>query len=218
MLFLEDIMKPLFLLLSVLSASAFASTSNGLSAPDLEQQQKDLSNPELYKQHHIQIVKEEQHHFLFFPYTKQVLVNDIKLVGTDVTMASQQQTPYIQSVSRNEENQTVLKNDVITTGLFVHIKKLDNSNQQTITVDNSELVKLENFTTNLNNRETTSDQENNQTPDANDNEPMTIQLPTIKQSSFSEPIQKNHFEKTWQDSSGTKYKLIYTGEKNIAKS
>lgn len=193
-------MKTSLLVLSLFSASAFAA--------DIDTLQKNLSNPELYKEHHVTIVKEEKHKFLFFPYTKQVVVNDIKMTGTDVVISHQLETPYISSVSRDDNNQVNLKTDTIKTGLFVHIKTLENSNKQTMSFSNSELVSLENFTTNL----------NDNTQSLNDNEPMTIQLPTIKQNSFVEPINKNHFEKTWKDSSGIEYKIIYNGEKNLVKS
>lgn len=212
-------MKPTLLLLSLLSASAFASPSTDSSVSSLDTLQKNLSNPELYQQHHIQIVKEEKHHFLFFPYTKQVLVNDVKLVGPDVMMANQTETRYVQSVSKNENNEIVIQPDTIKTGLFINVKTLENSNKQTISVSNSELVSLENFTTNItDNAVNDTKSGNEQSNTENENENVTIQLPTVKETYFSEPIHKNHFEKTWKDSSGTQYKLIYTGEKNVVKS
>lgn len=202
-------MKTSLLLLSLLSFPAFAA--------NLDTLQKNLSNPELYKEHHVTIVKEEKHKFLFFPYTKQVVVSDIKMTGTDVVMSHQLETPYISSISTDANNQVNLKTDTIKTGLFVNIKTLENSNKQTMSFSNSELVSLENFTTNLHDNIVSSNELNN-TQSQNDNEPMTIQLPTIKQNSFVEPINKNHFEKTWKDSSGIEYKIIYNGQKNLVKS
>lgn len=184
-------MKKITLLLCLLSSSVFAAENNYLDT-----MQKNLSNPELYKQHHITIVKEEKHKFLFIPYTKEILISDIHLTGTDTVLSNHIETPYIASVTKADKQEAIINNEVIKTGLFINITTLNDSNKQMLTVQSSELVSLIDYVT----------------------EDSKIQLPTITETSFTNPIVSDSFERAWTDSNGVTYKLKYSGEKSLVKS
>lgn len=184
-------MKKITLLLCLLSSSVFAAENNYLDT-----MQKNLSNPELYKQHHITIVKEEKHRFLFIPYTKEVIVSDIHLIGTDTVIANQTETPYVASIVKEDQKEPVINNDILKTGLFINISTLNDSNKQMITVQSSRLVALTDYVT----------------------EDSKIQLPTVTETSFTNPIVSDSFERSWTDCTGVTYKLKYSGEKTLVKS
>lgn len=178
-------MKILSGLLLVLSISANAAENNYF-----ENLNKDLNNKSLYQSHHITITKEEKHRFLFIPYTKEVVVNDIVLNGPTGVINSNLKTPYVNAVSKTHNNETIIQNDILTTGLFININKL-NDDKQILTFNKRDLVSLEELTVN----------------------DSTIQLPTINENSFSMPITQNSIKKTWIDNSGNTYHLNYIGKK-----
>lgn len=186
-------MKKTALLLCVLMSSGFAQTS--LNSNYLDGLVKDLSNPSLYKEHNLVITKEVQHKFLFFPYTKEEVVNKISFSGVSGIMVNETSIPYVNGVSKSINGETIITNDVLKTGLSVSISKLS-ENKQVLTLSQKELISLKDFTSN----------------------DLTIQLPTFNETSFSLPITEDSFIKTWSDSSGQIYHLRYSGEKSVLKS
>lgn len=182
-------MKKITLLIFLLSNQVFATESA------LEKIQKNLSNPELYTQHHISLFKEEPHHFLFIPYTKEILVSDIHLSGADSMASTEIETPYVSSITQEDNKNPVINHDILKTGISINISTVNDGHEQTITFQSSQLNSLTNFSVG----------------------DLNIQLPNVNETFFTHPILSNSFEKVWTDTNGTQYKLKYSGEKNSLK-
>lgn len=180
-------MKTLALSLLFLSSSAFATES-----PILNNQ---LTNPKLYTNHHIVITKEENHKFLFIPYKKLVVINDVVLQGYTASMNNNVDIPYISSVTIDSDKKPIHTMSNLQTGISFSITQ-ENNNLQNFNFVQANLIKLENFTL----------------------DDLNIQLPTIHTQSFSIPFTTQSFKKTWTDSEGNTYHLSYFGEKNSIKS
>lgn len=161
-----------------------------------EQYEKDLNNPELFKSHQIQITKEEKHHFLFFPYTKEVPVSNIQLTGVETTFSAGKEITYISSATKEENKDVVYKNSVLTSGISVKINKATN-NTQTLSFSTTDLLNIKNYTS---------------------DDGITIQLPSTESQSFSFPISSDNFETKWKSQDGIVYHLRYNGQKTLVKS
>lgn len=194
-------MKKLTLGLSLILLSGVAMADSIAEQKDnnvfnIEQYQKDLNNPDLFKSHQIQITKEEKHHFLFFPYTKEVPVSNIQLTGVETMFSSGNEITYISSATKEENKDVVYKNSVINSGISVKINKATD-NTQTISFNSTDLLSLNSLTT---------------------DDGMTIQLPKIESQSFSLPISSENFETKWKSQDGSVYHLKYNGQKTLVKS
>lgn len=181
-------MKKLALILCMLSGSVLAAEPNP-EGNYLDNLAKDWSNPSLFKQHHLVLLKEVKHKFLFIPYTKEEIINEVSLIGPSGMLSNGVEIPYV-SMSNS-----IISQQKIHTGTFINISKVSD-NSQTLTFSKRELISLDNFKT----------------------DDMNIQLPNITETSFTIPINENVFEKTWTDSDGQTYRLKYSGEKSVAKS
>lgn len=186
-------MKKLALILCMLSGSVLAAEPN-LEGNYLDNLAKDWSNPSLFKQHHIVLVKEVQHKFLFLHYTKEEIINEVSLTGPSGMFSNTVDIPYV-SMFESINGQPIMTDKKIHTGTFINIAKVSD-NSQTLTFSKTDLISLENLKV--------------------DN--INIQLPNITETSFTVPINENMFEKTWTDSDGQTYRFKYSGEKYVVKS
>lgn len=194
-------MKKITLGLSLILISGLAMADGAVKSEEnnifnIEQYQKDLNNPDFFKSHQISITKEEKRHFLFFPYTKEVPVSNIQLTGVETMFFSGYETPYVSSVTKKENKETVIDNSIIKSGISVQIKK-SNDKIQTLSFNSTDLLSIHSVKT---------------------EDGLMIQLPNTESQSLSLPISSESFESKWKSQDGTVYHLRYNGQKTLPKS
>lgn len=194
-------MKKLTLGLSLILISGLAMADGTVKHEEnnvfnLEQYQKDLNNPDFFKSHQISIMKEEKRHFLFFPYTKEVPVSNIQLTGVETMFFSGYEKPYISSITKKENEETIIENSIVKSGITVQIKK-SNDKIQTLSFNSTDLLSINSVKT---------------------EDGLMIQLPNTESQSLSLPISSESFVSKWKSQDGTVYHLRYNGQKTLPKS
>lgn len=194
-------MKKLTLGLSLILISGLAMADGTVKHEEnnvfnLEQYQKDLNNPDFFKSHQISITKEEKRHFLFFPYTKEVPVSNIQLTGVETMFFSGYEKPYVSSITKKENEETIIENSIVKSGITVQIKK-SNDKIQTLSFNSTDLLSINSVKT---------------------DDGLMIQLPNTESQSLSLPISSESFESKWKSQDGTVYHLRYNGQKTLLKS
>jgi hypothetical protein len=193
-------MKKYILILSLLNSISFASEIENVNCvtvlPNIvvtpETLSKDLKNPNLYKHHEILFTQQIKSKFLFFSYTKEVVLNKITFDGVDVNWFENLKQNYVKNISFKSEGESIVEDGVLNLGQSLIItKNKDNTNNQYLIFRDEKLISLDNIKV--------------------DNDVM-IQLPKTSMVSFVTPL-SDSFENIWKDSDGKTYTLKYTGKK-----
>lgn len=151
---------------------------------------KDVQHSNLYNKHHIIIVKEEKDSFSS-SIQKKTLLN-INLVGTDTSLTTSKDSPFISTLSNNDYNEQTINVKNLKSEITVNIST-EEQDKQIITIKMSDLTQLHYFFNNDN----------------------IIKLPHVQGFSFQTPINSNSFEQTLYKCDDITYKLKYSGEKSL---